>query len=487
MSKAKNLPSEQLPNDGSFYVPQYFKEANEDLESLGKRGCRCMLKKSGNTVSFQFSWQGKQKNPGSGESYSKHGIEAAKQKAIKITSALVSGTYSDEWLQADVLGKKNAVQKSETEEPTFRELFDKFKTHWQKENKNLKSQKKAYSRRVEPIERAVDDEPIAEATVKRIIESTAPNSHPRRDATWGLKEFLEYCDRYEPFKKKIEAYQKRNKPEKKLRNIPDDRTIVTTYFEKIFDASSNPNKRNAASWQFVYGLLATYGLRIHEAWNIANWDSPVILQNGDWVKLETDDNEVSQIQVDRESVIPAILDSSNTEKLLCIRHNTKTGYRVAFPLSPDGQDWLKLFDLIQPMNLPPIRDPLNKKGKTESSYYCSQRTCRNFRDRQFGFPPHALRHAYNHRGHSQGINLTMLSQSLGHSLEQNSTTYLNTMPQSVRIKNMKEAMKKISSERTELEVAREKIKFLEAQVKHLEVENEKLKLELRLLNELGLK
>jgi predicted RNase H-like nuclease (RuvC/YqgF family) len=52
---------------------------------------------------------------------------------------------------------------------------------------------------------------------------------------------------------------------------------------------------------------------------------------------------------------------------------------------------------------------------------------------------------------------------------------------------MKDAMKKISSERSELEVGREKIKFLEAQVKHLETENEKLKLELRLLNELGLK
>lgn len=459
MSEGSKLVSEKLPNDGSFYLSQQLKEANEDLKREGKHGCRCMLKRSGKAVSLQFNWQG-QKNLGSGESFTKRGIEAAKQKALKVTAALVSGFYSDDWFQAEIL-KRKAAQKSEIVEPTFRKLFEKFKVHWEKENKNLKTRKKSYSFRIQPIENAVDDAPISESTIKRIIESTKPNSQPRRTAIWGLKEFLDYCDCLEPYKKKIESYQKRNKIEKRPKNIPDDRTIVSTYFEKIFDASTNPKCRNAANWKFVYSLLATYGLRVHEAWNIANWDKPVILHSGDWLEVELEDDEIEQVKIGQESVIPAILDPDNTEKLLCIKHATKTGYRIAFPLSPDGQDWLKLFNLIQPMCLPPLKDPLKKVGKNEASYYCTNQTGQNFSDRQFGFTPHALRHAYNHRGHSQGINLTMLSQSLGHSLEQNSTTYLNTMPQSVRIKNMKEAMKKISSERTELEVAREKIKFLE--------------------------
>jgi hypothetical protein len=32
-------------------------------------------------------------------------------------------------------------------------------------------------------------------------------------------------------------------------------------------------------------------LRVHEAWNIANWDKPVILHSGDWLEIETDDDE----------------------------------------------------------------------------------------------------------------------------------------------------------------------------------------------------
>ena len=38
-------------------------------------------------------------------------------------------------------------------------------------------------------------------------------------------------------------------------------------------------------WQFLYSLLATYGLRVHEAWNIKNWDEPVTLKNGEWIAI----------------------------------------------------------------------------------------------------------------------------------------------------------------------------------------------------------
>ena len=228
MLKRTELLSEQLPNDGSFYLNQQLKEANEELKKEGKHGCRCMLKRSGNTVSLQFNWHG-QKNLGSSESFTKRGIEAAKQKALKVTAALESGSYSEEWFQTKVLGKEKVIQNPEIQEPTFRELFEKFKVHWEKENKDLKSKKKTYYDRIKPIEKAVDDEPITEAAVKKIIESTKPNSRVRTIAIWGLIEFLEYCDRYEPFKKKIESYQKRNKPVKRPKNIPDDRLIVSIY------------------------------------------------------------------------------------------------------------------------------------------------------------------------------------------------------------------------------------------------------------------
>lgn len=109
MLKRTELLSEQLPNDGSFYLNQQLKEANEELKKEGKHGCRCMLKRSGNTVSLQFNWHG-QKNLGSSESFTKRGIEAAKRKALKVTAALESGSYSEEWFQTKVLGKENLLR-----------------------------------------------------------------------------------------------------------------------------------------------------------------------------------------------------------------------------------------------------------------------------------------------------------------------------------------------------------------------------------------
>ncbi len=43
--------------------------------------------------------------------------------------------------------------------------------------------------------------------------------------------------------------------------------------------------------------------------------------------------------------------------------------------------------------------------------------------KKYGFTPHALRHAYNIRGHKLGINQKMLADSLGHSLQMNESTY----------------------------------------------------------------
>ena len=82
-------------------------------------------------------------------------------------------------------------------------------------------------------------------------------------------------------------------------------------------------------------MLATYGIRVHEAWNIKNWDTPVTLKDGDWIAIADDTEDVESEdekgkydyrQFHGQSItIPAILDPDNKDYLLCIGHETKTG------------------------------------------------------------------------------------------------------------------------------------------------------------------
>ena len=75
-----------------------------------------------------------------------------------------------------------------------------------------------------------------------------------------------------------------------------------------------------------------------------------------------------------------LLDPENQDYLLCIGHDTKTGYRIAFPISPSGHSrnctWIKDFNLLQPLNLPDLANPLKRQG----SFKCTNKTCQRFKN-----------------------------------------------------------------------------------------------------------
>ena len=169
--------------------------------------------------------------------------------------------------------------------------------------------------------------------------------------------------------------------------------------------------------------------------------------------------------------IPAILDPENQDYLLCIGHETKTGYRVAFPISPSGHSrecsWIKEFNLVQPLNLPDLTNPLEYSSSGEGSRKCTKVTGGWFRERKYGFTAHALRHAYNIRGHKLGINQKILANSLGHSLQMNSNNYLKHEGDISKIQGIKQAIHVDTFKRSELERAKEEIAVLKAEVEKL--------------------
>ena len=326
------------------------------------------------------------------------------------------------------------------------------------------------------------DKPISLSLVREVIESTENNSDARRTTLNGLVAFFKYFDN-DDYKKIIKEYKSNNKIKRKKRNVPSDERIIEVFREGFKTNSSSIDKYlyRFPQWQFLYGLLATYGLRIHEAWSIANWDEPVTLKNGDWVTVDVDEDEEISTQYSGENlVVPAIRDPENKDYILCIKEATKTGYRMAAPLSPDGHNWIEEFKLLQPFNLPDIKNPLKKQGKNGSAFSCTKQTCHWFKRKGYGFTPHDLRHAYNHRGHLSGCNPKSLADSLGHSMQMNSDNYLRHMSDAVKLQGMKDAISKEQNKRSRVEELEIENQALKSKLEAVQKENELLKTKIQL-------
>ena len=481
----KKLKSEQLPTDGGFKIIDYLDKANSRLKQLGKHGKRATLKQAGNSVVLQFNFGGQiQRSPNC--SFNKRGIDEAEKIAAMVTNQLVARQYSDEWLD-NLLGKSKPNQAKK--QLTCSEMIKEYKEYWFRENKKLKRPTRSWyvcHNRLELVFNEYNKE-ISLTAIEQVIQSTDNNTSTRTYALNALTNFLDYF-RINRFSEVITRYKKKNKPQKKNKYTPSDLKIVNV-FENGFKVNKNCPKKyryRHTQWQFLYGLLAVYGLRIHEAWNIANWNKPVILKNGDWVEVGLEDESgkettfVEQYRGDDE-IIPAITDPNNKLHILAIKHDTKTGYRMAMPLSPLGYNWLEMFDLIGELRLPNIENPLQVFGnKDTGGFSCTNKTCQWFLNHKYGFTPHALRHAYNHRAHQQNLNPKLIADSLGHSLQMNQSTYLNSMNNSRKVQMMKQAISQAQNNLSEAEILRQELEIAKDKITYLETENNELKTRLKI-------
>ena len=501
----KNLQSEQLPNDGGWHWSRLIDEANERLGKIGRHGKRAKIKvtpKPGKPISAQFSLPGiGQKSYGLNLSLNKNGLIKAEEICNLITSQLVAGTFTMQWFYS-LIGKDKKVIKSE-KPLTCGEMLEQYKAHYFKQRKGYKnpfiSWKNSY-RHIEKTFLEYKDIVLDLKIIKQTIDHTNNNSASRTQLLNGLANLLKFFDNND-FKQVIKRYKSENNPKPKKKYIPSDLEIAFIY-ETGFEVKprcARKYRHKYSQWQFLYSLLAIYGLRIHEAWNIKNWDKPVYLKAGDWIAFDdlknTDEknekNEYAYHQIKQNEIIPAILDPNNKDYLLCIGHETKTGYRVAFPISPSGVgrncDWIKEFNLIQPMNLPDIgnRNPL-ERGK-DKGFNCTKATVDWFnpttnyakRNRnstpnkstlRYGFTAHALRHAYNLRAHNLGLTPKTIADSLGHGLQMNLNNYMKHEQLDSKIQGIKQEVLNRSQTLSEIEKLQDRIKYLEDENKHLKTE-----------------
>jgi integrase len=143
------------------------------------------------------------------------------------------------------------------------------------------------------------------------------------------------------------------------RSLPDDLTI-----------SNLINNFETPSWRWVYGIMACYGVRNHEVFALDLLDFPIAFIN-----------------------------------------RGKTGERYTWALFPE---WAEMWQL-QKIVLPEVT------GKTNSNL--GNRVTKAFERNQIPFSPYNLRHAWAVRSLEFGLDISLASAQMGHSVAVHSKIY----------------------------------------------------------------
>ena len=234
---------------------------------------------------------------------------------------------------------------------------------------------------------------------------------------------------------------KRDNVTPKHRDIPSDEKIIYSYqlFEKFALNRKNTNHSDATEtwemWRWVYGMLATFGLRPRELFvkPDINW----------WISEQNID---STWKVDKD---------------------TKTGYREVIPFVPE---WIELFDLKNPQPLTILDNKISKITSVQNINWMRRDISRWFRKIGIEFQPYDLRHACAIRSHLQGIPIKAAADNLGHTVDEHTKTYQRWFG----MENRKKAFGEAIGQKSVIELQKNEI-F------KLKMENEKLRLEVERL------
>lgn len=194
------------------------------------------------------------------------------------------------------------------------------------------------------------------------IETTTPNTATRKRCCMVLDAFAKFLDLPLPTPLKL-LQGDYGQSKVKERTPPSDEEIISAY--KLIPSPA---------WRFVYGIMATYGLRNHEVF-FCDYSN---LANGD------------------ENASITVLES------------TKTGGRVVYPFPPE---WINTFNLREVI-LPNINTDLTKIVSAR----VGGRVSTQFKRYGLPFAPYNLRHAYAIRIMDTGLPDAISARLMGHSV-----------------------------------------------------------------------
>lgn len=304
-------------------------------------------------------------------------------------------------------------------DPTIEELLQQFENKYfatRKRSRQTLNTFESYSyhlyRFLPKTEILTDD------LITKIIQKTDTGTANRINLVRALSVF---CNTFK-FVFDFKGYKSGYEPRKRI--LPTDEEIEGKFYN--FKPTKFKPDYQWKSWRWIYGILATYGLRPHEVFavHIEDFINPA--------------NILNELR----------LDEINTD-------GVKTGERVVFPLHPH---WVELFNLKEVSLF-----------QTNASF--RSRTMivgDNFRNAKIGFHPYDLRHRYAIRGHELGIPIKEMADNMGHGVEMHTKTYQKYMTIDSRRIVYQNAITKANSDENEIEQIKSENAALKA-------ENESLK------------
>jgi hypothetical protein len=297
------------------------------------------------------------------------GLKQAEQEAKIIAGQLLQQTFS--WASyLPMGGGKRLSQMNLTEkiEAFQHDFFHQRRSRPASAKTTWRTAYAPYLRKLSAIAQAHPTHTLAEVILATVM-AVPDDSRGRQVCCTALQNFATFLDVSLPFDLR-QWWGTYSAAALQPRHLPTDADILAAY-AKI------PNP----SWRFVFGIMATYGLRNHEVFF----------------------SDYSALEHPEQEPVVEVLDT------------TKTGHHEVWPFYPD---WVEHFSLRQ-VQLPRVQTDLTRTTLQR----IGQRVTTQFRRYGIPFSPYDLRHAWAVRTIHFGLPDTVAARMMGHSVAIHTRAY----------------------------------------------------------------
>lgn len=280
------------------------------------------------------------------------GLKFAKAKALEIEGQLIREKFDwTPWLK----GKHKPAE-------TVGEWVSKFENnYWESRERSLAKISTWKASYQEAFDRLDPEKPLTETLLRAEILKSKAGTRTREKLCFAYGAIAKFAGLDVKFSELATGCGS-----KIQRDLPSDSEI-----EAMRDSIANP------AWQWVFGMLATYGLRPHEVYKL---DCSELESEPGWLRVLPD---------------------------------TKTSDRLILPLQPQWRSDWKLWEVKLPNT--------QTKGKTNQSI--GAKVTPSLRAQGINLTAYHLRDAYAVRGSVLGIDPAIVARWMGHSLQIHFTKY----------------------------------------------------------------
>ena len=358
-------------------------EINNVNDVFATQGCKLKIEKRGEKLNIRGSLPSKEdKNNfkiqriSLGLKADISGLEEAKKKLQLINLQLELNQFN--WIHWLANSNKKEI-KNDFE---FQNRLNQFEEYFFKEGKSeylsstrkttWRSSYKPYLKRVLNIYNEYNSDEL-EKIFQKTLESYKEGSRSRKQCATSLSVLAKFLEIKLPedWKSNSKGYGL-NKAG--FRNLPTDEEI-----EKLW--AKIPNK----SWKFVFGLMATYGLRNHEVFFC----------------------DLSSL-------------TSFGDKIVRVLPTTKTGEHQVWPFHPE---WVEKFELSKLGENPELLPSIKKDLKITTLQNIGKKITDQFKRYALQIKPYDLRHSWAVRTIFYDLPDTVAARMMGHSVSLHTQTY----------------------------------------------------------------